>query len=73
LQTPPILFYEAIEKKWVEHWLFYASSIRYAAAMAGPDYASFKNGWWELTRNLQEIKGFVDSGSQKGERKREGD
>jgi len=33
----------------------YANSIRYASAMAGPDYAAFKNGWWELTNNLQRM------------------
>jgi hypothetical protein len=27
--------------------------------MSGPDYAAFKNGWWELTRNLQRMKDFL--------------
>jgi hypothetical protein len=48
-------FDEAIEQLWVRQWLFYANSVRYASAMAGPDYASFKNGWWELTTNLQKM------------------
>jgi hypothetical protein len=27
--------------------------------MAGPDYASFKNGWWDLTRNLEEMRDYL--------------
>jgi hydroxylamine dehydrogenase len=53
-------FDEAIEKKWITQWLFYANSVRYGAAMGGPDYASFKNGWWELTKNLQEIQEIIE-------------
>ncbi len=55
-------FDEEIEKKWVEQWLFYANSIRYASAMTGaPDYATFKNGWWELNRNLQSMKNDIET------------
>ncbi len=39
----------------MRQWLFYGNSVRYAAAMGGPDYASFKNGWWALNTNLQEM------------------
>jgi hypothetical protein len=53
-------FDEAIEQKWIAQWLFYANSVRYASAMSGPDYASFKLGWWELTKNLQEIKDLIE-------------
>jgi len=49
-------FDEVIEQEWVEQWLFYSNSIRYAGAMSGPDYASFKNGWWKLSNRLQEMK-----------------
>jgi hydroxylamine dehydrogenase len=52
-QTNP--FDEALEQQWIEQWLFYANSVRYAAAMMGPDYAAFKNGWWKMTKRLQEI------------------
>ena len=48
-------FDESIEMQWVAQWLLYANSVRYAAAMMGPDYAAFKNGWWALTKNLQEM------------------
>ena len=53
-------FDEAIEQKWIAQWLFYANSLRYASAMSGPDYAAFKLGWWELTRNLQTMKELIE-------------
>ncbi|MFH1759850.1 MAG: multiheme c-type cytochrome, partial [bacterium] len=49
-------FDEVAEQQWIIQWLFYANSIRYAAAMGGPDYAAFKNGWWSLNANLLEIQ-----------------
>ncbi len=54
-------FDEYIEQKWIEQWLFFANSIRYASAMSGPDYAAFKNGWWNLTKNLVEMQHFLNS------------
>ncbi|MGD2295703.1 MAG: multiheme c-type cytochrome, partial [Candidatus Aminicenantes bacterium] len=54
-------FNETIETSWVEQWLFYANSVRYAAAMMGPDYAAFKNGWWKLTKNLQDMRDIIRS------------
>jgi hypothetical protein len=27
--------------------------------MGGPDFATFKNGWWELTANLVKMKDMV--------------
>ena len=35
------LFNEAIEKMWVEQWLFYANSTRFSSAMAGADYRAY--------------------------------
>ena len=60
-----VVFDEAIEQKWIEQWLFYANSVRYASAMAGPDYASFKNGWWKMTHNLQIMKDHLEFKSTK--------
>jgi len=55
-------FDEEIEKTWARQWLFYGNSIRYASAMTGAfDYASFKNGWWELAEKLQSMKERLDS------------
>ncbi|MFC2163952.1 multiheme c-type cytochrome [Acidobacteriota bacterium] len=60
LADPSNPFDEAIEQKWILQWLFYSNSVRYASAMSGPDYAAFKNGWWYLTKNLQDMKHFFD-------------
>ena len=54
------LFNEAIEKKWVEQWLFYANSTRFASAMAGADYGVFANGRWHLSKNLQEMMDWLE-------------
>jgi hydroxylamine dehydrogenase len=54
-------FDESIEQRWMKQWLFYANSVRYASAMTGaPDYTAFKNGWWEMTNNLVEMKEMID-------------
>jgi hypothetical protein len=54
-------FDEYIEQLWIQQWLFYSNSIRYATAMTGaPDYAAFKNGWWNLSKNLQEMKDWLE-------------
>ena len=49
------LFNEALEKKWVEQWLFFANSTRFASAMMGADYGVFANGRWYMSKNLQEM------------------
>jgi hypothetical protein len=33
--------------------------VRYGAAMGGPDYSTFKNGWWNLSENLAEMEQAV--------------
>jgi len=52
-------FDEYIERRWVESWLFYANSIRYGAAMNGQDWTTFKRGWYQLTKDLQEMKMLI--------------
>ncbi len=55
-------FDQKIEMDWVRQWLFYANTVKYAAAMTGaPDYTSFKNGFWDLSYNLQEMKGEIET------------
>jgi hydroxylamine dehydrogenase len=49
------IFNEALEKKWVEQWLFYANSTRYSSAMIGADYGVFANGRWYMSKNIQEM------------------
>ncbi|MFC1888495.1 multiheme c-type cytochrome [Thermodesulfobacteriota bacterium] len=53
------IFDEAIEKKWVEGWLFFANSTRFASAMTGADYGVFANGRWALSRNVEEIADWL--------------
>ncbi|MFO8090601.1 MAG: multiheme c-type cytochrome [Desulfatiglandaceae bacterium] len=49
------IFNEALEKKWVEHWLFYANSTRYSSAMGGADYGVFAGGRWQMSKTVQEM------------------
>jgi len=58
-------FDEAIEQMWIRQWLFYANSVRYGSAMIGQDYAAFKNGWWDLTENLQKMKDLIELKAKK--------
>ncbi len=48
-------FNEAIEKKWIEQWLFYANSTRFASAMGGADYGVFSNGRYYMSKNITEM------------------
>ena len=46
---------------WIRQWLFYANSVKYASAMTGAsDYAAFKNGWWNLTENLEHMREWIE-------------
>lgn len=49
------LFDESIEKEWVQQWLFYANSTRFASAMMGADYGVFANGRWYLGKTIQDL------------------
>ena len=57
---PSSIFDEAIEKMWVEQWLFYANSTRFASAMDGADYGAFANGRWYLNKNLQQMADWLE-------------
>ncbi|MCD6489986.1 MAG: cytochrome c3 family protein [Thermodesulfobacterium sp.] len=52
-------FDETIEKMWVEQWLFYANSVRFASAMGGADYGVFEKGRWYLNKNIQNMKEWL--------------
>jgi hypothetical protein len=58
-------FDEPIEQLWVKSWLLYANSIRHATAMSGPDYAGFKNGWYDLSNTLYEMQSKVNTKKKK--------
>jgi len=52
-------FNEAIELKWVEQWLFFGNSVRFATAMGGADYGVFADGRWTQNKNLQEMHDYL--------------
>lgn len=46
-------FDEAIERTWMNGWLFYANTIRFSAAMGGGgDYSTFADGRYQLSSSL---------------------
>jgi uncharacterized protein YcgL (UPF0745 family) len=53
------IFDEAIEKKWMEQWLFFANSTRMSSAMMGTDYGVFDKGRWYMAKNIQEISDWL--------------
>lgn len=55
------IFDEPIERLWVEQWLFYANSTRFAAAMMGADYGVFDNGRWQASKNLREMQALLQA------------
>ena len=67
MANPENPFDEPIEQQWVLSWIFYANSIRYAAAMNGPDYAGFKNGWFNFSNTIQKMQNTVNQKSKQDE------
>ncbi|MBN2418913.1 MAG: hydroxylamine oxidase, partial [Deltaproteobacteria bacterium] len=61
------IFNEGIEKKWIEQWLFYANSTRFASAMAGADYGAFANGRYFLSKNIQDMLDWLKIRTEKKE------
>ena len=53
-------FDQHIEMDWVKQWLFYANTVKYAAAMSAPYYTSFKDGFWDLSYNLRKMKDEIE-------------
>lgn len=49
------LFDEAIERLWVEQWLFFGNSTMFASAMLGADYGVFSDGRWSMSKNTQHM------------------
>jgi hypothetical protein len=53
-------FDEAIEHLWGDVWLFYANSIRFAAAMAGGgDYAVFADGHYAHSKRVKQLHDWL--------------
>jgi hypothetical protein len=54
------IFNETIERKWVEQWLFFANSTRFASAMGGADYGVFAHGRWYMSKNIMEMADWLE-------------
>jgi len=65
------IFNEAIEKKWIEQWLFFGNSTRMSSAMLGTDYGVFDNGRWYMAKSIQEIYDWLQIMLAVGEASRE--
>ncbi len=52
-------FDEYLERLWVEQWLFFANSVRYATAMMGADLGTFENGRWYTTKTLRHMEDWL--------------
>jgi hypothetical protein len=52
-------FDEPIEIKWIEQWLFFGNSVRFATAMGGADYGVFADGRWYQSKNLREMADYL--------------
>jgi len=64
------IFNEPIEKMWVEEWLFFANSTRFASAMSGADYGVFANGRWYLSKNIRGMQEWLDLALRQKEERR---
>ncbi len=53
------IFNEAIEKKWMEQWLFFSNSTRMSSAMLGTDYGVFDGGRWSMAKNIQDLNDWL--------------
>lgn len=53
-------FSDETEMDWVRQWFFYATSVKYSAAMAGAtNRMAFANGFWDLSYNLRKMENRV--------------
>ena len=59
------VFDESLERLWLEHWLFYANSTRFASAMMGADYGVFANGRFFMAKNLREMETLLNLQTEK--------
>jgi hydroxylamine dehydrogenase len=60
-------FDEYIEQVWIEQWLFFGNSVRYASAMAGADLGVFENGRWNMSKNVQQMHDWLKARQGKGQ------
>lgn len=61
-------FDEYIERVWARSWLFYATTTRFASAMAGGgDYAVFENGRYQLMETVRKLDDWHRARSAKAD------
>ena len=54
-------FDEAVERQWSDAWLFYANTVRFAAAMAGGgDYGVFADGRYHLSQSTIDLHDWLE-------------
>ena len=54
-------FDEAVERQWSDAWLFYANTVRFAAAMAGGgDYGVFADGRYQLSKSAIDLHDWLE-------------
>jgi hypothetical protein len=54
-------FDEHSERRWSDAWLFYANTVRFAAAMAGGgDYGVFADGRYQLGQATADLKAWLE-------------
>ena len=54
-------FDEAIEKRWMDIWQFYANTIRFASAMGGGgDYEVYADGHYHLSQAVLEMNDWLN-------------
>ena len=54
-------FDEAVERQWSDAWLFYANTVRFAAAMAGGgDYGVFADGRYHLSQATIDLHDWLE-------------
>lgn len=53
-------FDEYVERLWVEQWLFFANSTRFASAMVGADLGVFEQGRWDLAKRVRQLQDWMD-------------
>ncbi len=54
-------FDEAIEKRWMDIWQFYANTIRFASSMGGGgDYAVYADGNYHISQALLEMNAWLE-------------
>lgn len=58
-------FDQYIERLWTQQWLFWGNSMRLASAMMGADMGVFEQGRWEASKNLRQMRDWLETHRKK--------